>query len=92
MEVPGRMQGKSLLPMLKGEDETEYVHEQVFAEYYNAWTHGDAYGTMLAHGSGKDRGLSRNRSGGISMTWKKTRRNFSTSGTIRMLRAENTRC
>ena len=47
MEVPGRMQGKSLLPMLKGEEETGYVHEQVFAEYYNAWTHGDAYGTML---------------------------------------------
>ena len=33
--------------MLKGEDEAGYVHEQVFAEYYNAWTHGDAYGTML---------------------------------------------
>ena len=47
LEVPGRMQGKSLLPMLKGEDESGYVHEQVFAEYYNAWTHGDAYGTML---------------------------------------------
>ena len=47
LEVPGRMQGKSLLPMLKGESESGYVHEQVFAEYYNAWTHGDAYGTML---------------------------------------------
>ena len=47
LEIPGRMQGKSLLPMLKGEDEAEFVHEQVFAEYYNSWTHGDAYGTML---------------------------------------------
>ena len=47
LEVPQRMQGKSLLPMLRGEAETEFVHEQVFAEYYNAWTHGDAYGSML---------------------------------------------
>ena len=47
LEVPARMQGKSLLPMLKGEDELGFVHEQVFAEYYNAWTHGEAYGTML---------------------------------------------
>ena len=47
LEIPQRMQGKSLLPMLRGEAETEFVHEQVFAEYYNAWTHGDAYGSML---------------------------------------------
>ncbi len=47
LEIPQRMQGKSLLPMLRGEAETEFVHEQVFAEYYNAWTHGDAYGSMM---------------------------------------------
>ena len=36
-----------MLRMLQGESEKEFVHEQVFAEYYNSWTHGDAYGTML---------------------------------------------
>ena len=47
LDIPGCMQGKSILAMLQGEAEEEFVHEQVFAEYYNAWTHGDAYGTML---------------------------------------------
>jgi arylsulfatase len=41
------MQGKSLLPLLQGGEEVDSCREQVYSEYYNSWTHGDAYGTML---------------------------------------------
>ena len=47
MDIPEQMQGKSLLPMLQGGNEAESCREQVYSEYYNSWTHGDAYGTML---------------------------------------------
>ena len=40
-----RLQGQSLLPLLKGETNT--FRSQIFCEYYNSWTHGDAYATML---------------------------------------------
>ena len=47
MKIPGQMQGKSILPLLKGGNEESSCREQVYSEYYNSWTHGDAYGTML---------------------------------------------
>jgi choline-sulfatase len=47
LEIPSAVQGKSLLPLLQGGDEREYCGDQVYAEYYNAWTHKEAYGTML---------------------------------------------
>ena len=47
MDIPEQMQGKSLLPLLQGGNEVESCREQVYSEYYNSWTHGDAYGTML---------------------------------------------
>jgi arylsulfatase A-like enzyme len=47
LEVPSAVQGKSLLPLLKGGEERKYCRDYVYAEYYNAWTHQDAYGTML---------------------------------------------
>ena len=45
--VPERVQGKSLLPLLTGTHGTEPHRDSVYCEYYNSWTHGDAYGTML---------------------------------------------
>jgi arylsulfatase A-like enzyme len=47
LDIPSAVQGKSLLPLLKGGDEELYCRKQVYAEYYNAWTHKEAYGTML---------------------------------------------
>ncbi|MDC0322785.1 sulfatase-like hydrolase/transferase, partial [Verrucomicrobiales bacterium] len=37
---PHRLQGKSLT-------DPQFKREHVFSEYYNSWTHGDAYGSML---------------------------------------------
>ncbi len=37
---PHRLQGKSLT-------DPEFKRDHVFSEYYNSWTHGDAYGSML---------------------------------------------
>ena len=47
LEIPEQMQGRSILPLLRGAAESEGCRQQVFSEYYNAWTHSDAYGTML---------------------------------------------
>ena len=47
LKVPSAVQGKSLLPLLLGGNEQDHCKKQVYAEYYNAWTHNDAYGTML---------------------------------------------
>lgn len=46
LEIPDRMQGASLLAQLQGK-RAGADREHVFSEYYNAWTHPDAYGTML---------------------------------------------
>lgn len=40
-----RLQGKSLLPLLKGETNTH--RDAIFCEYYNSWTHRSAYATCL---------------------------------------------
>ena len=45
-DIPERMQGHSLLPQLRGET-SDTKRDHVFSEYYNSWTHDDAYGTML---------------------------------------------
>ncbi len=45
--IPQAMQGRSLMPELTGVKDGDTVREDVFSEYYNSWTHGDAYGTML---------------------------------------------
>ena len=47
LEIPEQMQGRSILPLLKGGAERESCRQHVYSEYYNSWTHGDAYGTML---------------------------------------------
>ena len=47
LETPSAVQGKSLLPLLVGGEEPMHCRDQVYAEYYNAWTHKEAYGTML---------------------------------------------
>lgn len=47
LEVPERMQGRSLLPILAGEADPHRHRDAVYSEYYNAWTHRHAYGTML---------------------------------------------
>ena len=53
LAIPQRVQGRSILPMLRGGEEIEYCRKQVYAEYYNSWTHNDAYGTMLRTDSEK---------------------------------------
>jgi len=45
--VPEAMQGKSLLPILRGESDPATHRPHVFSEYYNAWSHKHSYGTML---------------------------------------------
>lgn len=47
LSIPTRVQGQSLLPYLTGEADPEIHREFVYSEYYNSWTHSDAYGTML---------------------------------------------
>jgi len=46
VEVPSRMQGRSLAPLLRGEADPAHFRDHVYSEYYNAWTHQHAYGTM----------------------------------------------
>ena len=47
LDVPSAVQGQSLLPLLRGGKDELCCRKQVYAEYYNAWTHREAYGTML---------------------------------------------
>jgi len=47
LEPPFRMQGKSLLPILRGESDGASHRDHIFCEYYNAWQHPHSYGTML---------------------------------------------
>ena len=47
LEIPNAVQGKSLLPLLQGKKDESLCRDYVYAEYYNAWTHKEAYGTML---------------------------------------------
>ena len=41
------MQGTSLMSILIGEADPQEHGDQIFCEYYNSWTHDDAYSTML---------------------------------------------
>lgn len=47
LNVPERLQGQSLLPYLTNDDRPGKARDSVFCEYYNSWTHSDAYGSML---------------------------------------------
>ena len=47
LDVPERIQGKSLVPILTGDADGSDHRDHVFSEYYNAWSHDHAYGTML---------------------------------------------
>ena len=47
LEVPERVQGRSLMQVLRGEADPSRIRSRVYSEYYNAWTHKHAYGTML---------------------------------------------
>ena len=42
-----QMQGRSFHNILTGQADPHSHREQVFCEYYNAWTHSRSYGTML---------------------------------------------
>lgn len=52
MPIPNRVQGRSLLPQLTGKGEVN-LRDAVYCEYYNSWTHSDAYGSMLRTASEK---------------------------------------
>ena len=62
--IPSAVQGRSLLPSLLVGKRMNFVGEQVYAEYYNAWTHSEAYGTMLRTKKLEDCGIPWNQSGG----------------------------
>jgi arylsulfatase len=47
IDVPNRMQGRSLCGQLSGNADPDQFRDFVFSEYYNSWTHEDGYGTML---------------------------------------------
>lgn len=48
LDIPERVQGRSLLPVLTGQADASEIRASVFSEYYNAWSHrGEAYATML---------------------------------------------
>lgn len=47
LETPARVQGRSLVGHLTGKRDSTDGRRFVYSEYYNSWTHGDAYGTML---------------------------------------------
>ncbi len=46
-DVPEAMQGRTVLPILKGQADPSSHRDHVFSEYYNAWSHKHSYGTML---------------------------------------------
>ena len=47
LQVPPRMQGRSLLPLLTGQADPSLHREAIYSEYYNAWTHPHSYATVL---------------------------------------------
>jgi arylsulfatase A-like enzyme len=47
IDIPEYVQGRSLLPILLGQRPADQHRDYVFSEYYNAWTHKHAYGSML---------------------------------------------
>ena len=47
LKIPDAVQGKTLLPVLRGESDSSKHRDHVFSEYYNAWSHKHSYGTML---------------------------------------------
>ncbi len=47
LDVPARMQGRSLLSQCQGTVNPEEHRDYVYCEYYNAWTHPRSYGTMM---------------------------------------------
>ena len=47
LPIEPQIQGRSLLPVLKGEADASQIREFVYSEYLNAWTHPEAYATML---------------------------------------------
>lgn len=53
LPIPNRVQGRSLVPHLTGQADAACHRKHVCCEYYNSWTHSDAYGTMLRTDSEK---------------------------------------
>jgi arylsulfatase A-like enzyme len=47
LEIPSRVQGRSLVPHLTGRADPQRHRDHVYSEYYNSWTHQNAYATML---------------------------------------------
>lgn len=47
LPVPSRIQGRSLLGLCDGSADSRHHRDHVFSEYYNAWAHRHAYGTMF---------------------------------------------
>ena len=53
LEVPECVQGRSLMQVLRGEADSSNIRPRIYSEYYNAWTHKLAYGTMFRSESEK---------------------------------------
>ncbi len=47
LDVPQRMQGRSLLRIATGEADPSTHRDVIYSEYYNAWTHKRSYATVL---------------------------------------------
>lgn len=47
LEVPEFIQGRTLLPICRGDADPARHRDYVYSEYYNAWTHRHSYGTMF---------------------------------------------
>lgn len=47
LDMPQRIQGRSLRGFLDGQRASDAGRPHVFSEYYNSWTHSNAYGSML---------------------------------------------
>jgi arylsulfatase A-like enzyme len=47
LDVPRRMQGRSLLEIAAGRADPSAHRDAVYSEYYNAWTHRPSYATVL---------------------------------------------
>ena len=47
LDIPEAMQGRTLMPILRGVSDPATHRDHVFSEYYNAWSHKHSYGTML---------------------------------------------
>ena len=65
LEIPNRMQGKSLLSLLKGGGEGDFCREQVYSEYYKFLDPWRRVRYNVTNARRKNRGFSRDPAGRI---------------------------